>query len=307
MWWKTLLILVISLSTCCGAITTSSSENECTSTTGVCNQSSECIKAKLLLFFVRYKVGDALQPEMTVDQDSEYPSGFFLSEDPIPFDGTVVHVTASGYCALGMDQPALILVVAQPNATNRFENVLAVCDKTSTSTSNVTVGRVDEAVRIAVSAGDYLGIPFNSECVSKPFKICTFWPATNSESKGFFYLNNSITNNEFSLPKLSSIATMPTIGLYFSFIIESGESVYKNVSTRNIIGKPCFAQKSAEGLKTDRSLYKFCYQFSSPQPYYYFSSSWRGCCTNTTEKERKISWDSDSPFHLFQMEMRFDF
>jgi hypothetical protein len=156
---------------------------------------------------------------MIVDQDSEYTSGFFLSEDPIPFDGTVVHVTASGYCALGKEQPALILIFAQPNTTNRFdiENVPAVCDKTSSLTSNVTVGRVDEAVRIAVSAGDYLVIPFNSQCVSN--KICTFWPATNSESKRFFYLNKSKTNNDVP----SSITFTPTIGLYFSFIIESEE------------------------------------------------------------------------------------
>ena len=298
------MILVISLSTCCGAITTSSSENECSPTTGVCNQSSECIKAKLLLFFVRYKVGDAPQPEMIVDQDSEYTSGFFLSEDPIPFDGTVVHVTASGYCALGKEQPALILVFAQPNTTNRFdiETVPAVCDKTSSLTSNVTVGRVNQAVRIAVSAGEYLVIPFNSQCVSN--KICTFWPATNSESKRFFYLNKSITNNDVP----SSITFTPTIGLYFSFIIESGELVYRKVSA-HIIGKPCFAQRSAEGLEINRNLCTFCYQFSSPQPYCCFSSSWRGCCTNTTEKEGKISWDSASQtaFHLFQMEMRFDF
>ena len=163
-------------------------------------------------------------------QESEYESGFFLLRDPIPFDGTIVHITASGYCALKNrdDQRFQMSLVQFDAATVRnVEYISAVCD--FTRDTNTSVGTVNEDVMISLLAGDYLGIWFNYQCAESR---CPFRPATtNSDSKIFLYLNDSFNIN--SLPE--RIRNAPSVGLEFSYTIIQGETVRVSIMCKTII------------------------------------------------------------------------
>ena len=153
------------------------------------------------------------------EQESEYESGFFLLRDPIPFDGTIVHITASGYCALKNrdDQRFQMSLIQFDAATVRnIEYISAVCD--FTRDTNTSVGTVNEDVMISLLAGDYLGIWFNYRCAESR---CPFRPATtNSHSKRFVHLNDSFNIN--SLPE--RILNAPSVSLEFSYTVIGGET-----------------------------------------------------------------------------------
>ena len=151
--------------------------------------------------------------------DEQYDSGFYVLREPIPFDGTIVHVTASGYCASRNREDQLfrmILVVFDESTMNtRSEYVPVTCN----IYSNITVGTVDEYVNLAVLEGEYLVISFDSQCTKEPPSTCPFRPAIISESGQFSYFNGSMTNISERIP------TAPQVGLQFSFTIKGGETV----------------------------------------------------------------------------------
>ena len=160
---------------------------------------------------------------MQQQQESDYDSGLFLLQDPIPFDGTIVDVTASGYCTIaGREMEPFQLSLSLYDGRRTFGSFIipAECE-TSTNNSNVTViGRVQQHTEIAVKLGQCLGIEFHSQRISD---ACTFRPATDTDmnkQQQFFYLRNYFS----SLPDLDTIMTSETVGLQFSFTIEGGKS-----------------------------------------------------------------------------------
>ena len=163
---------------------------------------------------------------MQQEQESDYDSGLFLLQDPIPFDGTIVDVTASGYCTIaGRENEPFQLLLTFYDGKRRVGGFIipAECE-TPTNNSNVTViGRVQQDMKIAVTTGQCLGIEFHSQCISD---TCTFRPATDTDmnkQQQFLYLQN-ITDDLLSLPGLDTIMTSETIGLQFSFTIQGGKS-----------------------------------------------------------------------------------
>ena len=162
---------------------------------------------------------------MQQEQELVYDSGLFLLQDPIPFDGTIVDVTASGYCTIAgrKKEPfQLSLTLYDGRRTVGSFVIPAECE-TPTNNSNVTViGRVQQHTEIAVKIGQCLGIEFHSQC-NPETDICTLRPATDTDmnkQQQFFYLQNYFS----SLPDLDTIMTSETVGLQFSFTIEGGKS-----------------------------------------------------------------------------------
>ena len=159
------------------------------------------------------------------EQESDYDSGLFLLQDPIPFDGTIVDVTASGYCTIaGKENEQFQLLLTFYDGKRRVGGYVipAECE-THTNNSNVTViGRVQQHTEISVTTDQCLGIQFRSQC-NRETDTCTFRPATDTDmnkQQQFFYLQNHFS----SLPDLDTIMTSETVGLQFSFTIEGGKS-----------------------------------------------------------------------------------
>ena len=186
---------------------------------------------KLAEVFKFFTVGESRHDisrlkSMQQEQESDYDSGLFLLQDPIPFEGTIVDVTASGYCTIAeRDNEPFQLSLTFYDGKRRVGSFVipAECD-TSTNNSNVTViGWVQQDTKIAVTTGQCLVIQFRSQCNPEGQDICTFRPATDTDtnkSQQFFYLRNYFS----SLPDLDTIMTSKMVGLQFSFTIEGGKS-----------------------------------------------------------------------------------
>ena len=160
---------------------------------------------------------------MRQQQESEYDSGLFLLQDPIPFEGTIVDVTASGYCTIAgrENEPFQLSLTFYDGKRTVGSFVIPAECETPTNNSNVTViGRVQQNTKIAVRTGQCLGIQFHSQCNPD---TCTFRPAIDTDmnkQQQFFYLRNCFS----LLPDLGTIMMSETVGLQFLFTIEGGES-----------------------------------------------------------------------------------
>ena len=158
---------------------------------------------------------------MTIRSEQvEFKSGFFFLRDPIPFDGTIVTVTASGYCSAR--NASLHLLLADPITRSISPIfVLVNCTEVSYGDSNITIGRVEFQKRIAVTGGHYLGLKY-SKCKQKRTSICKFVPAVDNdvEQQFVFLETNELLQDNYTLKEMDGI------GLQFSFTIEGGEPLY---------------------------------------------------------------------------------
>ena len=147
-------------------------------------------------------------------------SGFFFLRDPIPFDGTIVTVTASGYCAARKRKLHLLLADAITRSSTSIK-ILVNCTEVSYGDSNITIGRVEIHRRIAVTGGHYLGLKY-TECEQNKTSTCKFVPAVDNdvEQQFVFIENNQLLQDNHTLKE------MDRIGLQFSFTIEGGEPLY---------------------------------------------------------------------------------
>ena len=147
--------------------------------------------------------------------------GVFSLRDPIPFDGTIVTVTASGYCSNTKDglKLQMILLVGTPSEDVKHP-ILVNCTEVSYGDSNVTsIGRVETNESIAVRRGHYLGILY-VQCGHNETNSCTFLPAVdNSVVQQFVFVQDVKLSQIFGTKRM-------TFGLQFSFTIERGETLY---------------------------------------------------------------------------------
>ena len=145
-------------------------------------------------------------------------SGVFFLQDPIPFDGTIVTVTASGYCSARNESLHLLLADAVTKSFVPLKIILVNCTEVSYGDSNITIGRVEIHKRIAVTGGHYLGLKY-SKCKQKRTRICKFVPAVDNdvEQQFVFLENDQLLQDNYTLK------AMDRIGLQFSFTIEGGE------------------------------------------------------------------------------------
>ena len=151
--------------------------------------------------------------------------GAFLLRDPIPFDGTIVTVTASGYCSTTEDRLELRLVLYDGKTTiSKNVNHLLFVNCTEVSgDSNVTIGRVEANERIAVRGGHYLGILY-TPCRQNTTNPCAFLPAVDDHVVHQFVFFEDVQLRDFD----TRIVNGSRVGLQFSFTIERGETMYMN-------------------------------------------------------------------------------
>ena len=155
-------------------------------------------------------------------------AGLYLLPDPIPFNGTLVAINASGYCinseASRSNMSKICLTYYRPTGIGmEYEQteipiVFSVdCDHSTSDSQNYTYGSVEKgALEAKVQRGHYLGVKFHKR------KKCTFQPATL----------NSTDSQFFSLPKpqqvidINKIRIMQNVSLQLSVIITSGKVYY---------------------------------------------------------------------------------
>ena len=146
-------------------------------------------------------------------------SGAFFLQDPIPFDGTIVTVTASGYCSTTEDmlELQLILYDGKTISKNADHRLFVNCTEVS-GDSNVTIGRVETNKKIAVRGGHYLGILY-IQCRQAP---CAFLPAVDDNH----VVQQFVFFEDVKLHNFNTSITGNGVGLQFSYTIERGETLY---------------------------------------------------------------------------------
>ena len=147
--------------------------------------------------------------------------GAFFLRDPIPFNGTIVTVTASGYCSTTEDKLQLVLYDGTTTVSNNVNHLLFVNCTEVSGDSNVTIGRVETDERIAVRGGHYLGIVYTPCRQNKT--PCAFLPAVDNHVVQQFVFFEDVQLHNFE-----TRITMNGVGLQISFTIERGETLYMN-------------------------------------------------------------------------------
>ena len=120
-------------------------------------------------------------------------NGLFMISEPISCNGTIVSVTANGFCVLTRrtDQTVSLRLRIYQLQDNEFilrgdpiARIDAYCNSsTATTTSSgieYSIGSVSaKCINIPVTAGDFLAVRFNRNCIRD---ICLFQPAIVSNN-----------------------------------------------------------------------------------------------------------------------------
>ena len=166
------------------------------------------------------------------EQSDNYSSGVFVSR-PIPFNGTIFSINASGFCTVGNrnDQPFELRMFLYNNELRRIsgggQNIQSLtCDDVPIEGTNLTIGSIpDIKTNIAVMEGYSLAIRFSSLC-SDTSDRCSFRPSTTTTtSPQFFYTDE--TDNDV-IRNLQSTDGLEMVGLQFSFHIQNGETTHSS-------------------------------------------------------------------------------
>ena len=156
-------------------------------------------------------------------------TGLYLLPEPVPFNGTLVAVNASGYCinsATSNLSVMLCLTVYRPTGIGmKYEQTETSimfgvdCDH---STGDYTYSSVERTLEVKVQRDHYLGVKFHKR------KKCSFQPATLNSTDSWF----------FSRPKpekviaINETRIMQNVSLQLSVIITSGKVYY----SYNVVG-----------------------------------------------------------------------
>ena len=160
-----------------------------------------------------------------VEQESNYESGLFLLRGPISYNGTVVSVSASGYCTVvnrtGNQQFELRLGFYDAESRRRVETVIlpAECIMFNESTDDSTICRVESKEKFSVTTNQYIGILFDAQCSPEDrANRCSCRPTTTvRNTEQYLYMNTS-NNNFRTLPETDG---SEPLGLQFSFTFQA--------------------------------------------------------------------------------------
>jgi hypothetical protein len=168
---------------------------------------------------------------LRVEQESKYESGLFLLRDPIGYNGTVVGVSASGYCILvnrtGGQRFEMRLGLYDAQDRRRIETVILPADCNmfiDESSEDSVICSVQSNEKFSVKAGHFIGILFNAQCSPEDMaNRCSCRPATvdrDNINEQFLYLNSS--NNNFRNFPINTDGS-ESVGLQFSFTFQAGK------------------------------------------------------------------------------------
>ena len=166
---------------------------------------------------------------LRVEQESKYESGLFLLRDPIDYNGTVVGVSASGYCILvnrtGGQRFEMRLGLYEAQNRRRIDTVTLPADCTDESSEDSVICSVQSNVKLSVKAGQFIGILFSAQCSPEDMaNRCSCRPATvdrDNIDEQFLYLNSS--NNNFRNFPINTDGS-ESVGLQFSFTFQAGKT-----------------------------------------------------------------------------------
>lgn len=171
-----------------------------------------------------------------LSEQLEYEFGSFILQDPIPFDGTIVAVTASGYCPKMNKSLELQLVFYDRNIKfDGYIGVPATCTEVSANgDSEIAIGRVENTtIRRTVTRSQFLGIYVQCK------ETCPFMPAVDTHVPQLFtFLHDNMISNVDK-----NNMTMKEFGLQFSFTIEGGEILCMHHETNKDV---IFTQRSVK-------------------------------------------------------------
>ena len=166
---------------------------------------------------------------LRVEQESKYESGLFLLRDPIEYNGTVVGVSASGYCILvnrtGGQRFEMRLGLYEAQNRRRIDTVTLPADCTDESSEDSVICSVQSNMKFSVKAGCFIGILFNAQCSPEDkANRCSCRPATvdkDNIDEQFLYLNSN--NNKFRKFPINTDGS-ESVGLQFSFTFQAGKT-----------------------------------------------------------------------------------